>query len=202
MRIGCCSGRGLRIRIPKSWKRSSARCSGISTPTSSSCSTRSPTGCARVFRTENALTLPISGTGSAGHGSVLRQPARAGRHRDHRRERRVRRAHVRGRAPVRRRGRARRTTVGPRHRSAAAARRAARRNPHARLLAVVHAETSTGVENEIAPLAALQQTDTLLARRHRHVARRHPRRGRRRGASTPCTRARRSASACRPASRR
>jgi alanine-glyoxylate transaminase/serine-glyoxylate transaminase/serine-pyruvate transaminase len=34
--------------------------------------------------------------------------------------------------------------------------------PHARLLAVVHAETSTGVENEIAPLAALQQTDTLL----------------------------------------
>src|SRR4029079_4485768 len=35
-------------------------------------------------------------------------------------------------------------------------------NPGARLLAVVHAETSTGVENEIAPLAALQQTDTLL----------------------------------------
>jgi len=35
-------------------------------------------------------------------------------------------------------------------------------NPNARLLAVVHAETSTGVENEIAPLAALQQTDTLL----------------------------------------
>ena len=39
---------------------------------------------------------------------------------------------------------------------------AQRANPHARLLAVVHAETSTGVENEIAPLAALQQTDTLL----------------------------------------
>ena len=35
-------------------------------------------------------------------------------------------------------------------------------NPHARLLAVVHAETSTGVENEIAPLRALQATDTLL----------------------------------------
>jgi alanine-glyoxylate transaminase/serine-glyoxylate transaminase/serine-pyruvate transaminase len=39
---------------------------------------------------------------------------------------------------------------------------AQRTNPHARLLAVVHAETSTGVENEVAPLAALQQTDTLL----------------------------------------
>jgi alanine-glyoxylate transaminase / serine-glyoxylate transaminase / serine-pyruvate transaminase len=32
----------------------------------------------------------------------------------------------------------------------------------ARLVAVVHAETSTGVENEIAPLAELQQSDTLL----------------------------------------
>ena len=32
----------------------------------------------------------------------------------------------------------------------------------ARLVAVVHAETSTGVENDIAPLAALQDTDTLL----------------------------------------
>jgi alanine-glyoxylate transaminase/serine-glyoxylate transaminase/serine-pyruvate transaminase len=34
--------------------------------------------------------------------------------------------------------------------------------PGARVLAVVHAETSTGVENEIAPLRALQGTDTLL----------------------------------------
>lgn len=37
-----------------------------------------------------------------------------------------------------------------------------RENPDARLLAVVHAETSTGVENDIAPLAALQSSDTLL----------------------------------------
>ena len=85
-----------------------------------------------AFRTANALTLPISGTGSAGHGGVLRQPARAGRHRDHRRQRRVRRAHVRGRAPVRRRGRARRRAVGTRDRSAAAARRAARASRRAR----------------------------------------------------------------------
>ena len=98
-----------------------------------------------------------------GHGGVLRQPARAGRHRDHRRERRVRRAHVRGRAPVRRRGRARRRAVGharidPQQLLDAHARSI----PARALLAVVHAETSTGVENEIAPLAALQQTDTLL----------------------------------------
>jgi alanine-glyoxylate transaminase/serine-glyoxylate transaminase/serine-pyruvate transaminase len=35
-------------------------------------------------------------------------------------------------------------------------------HPGARVLAVVHAETSTGVHNEIAPLAALRETDTLL----------------------------------------
>jgi alanine-glyoxylate transaminase/serine-glyoxylate transaminase/serine-pyruvate transaminase len=34
--------------------------------------------------------------------------------------------------------------------------------PGARLVAVVHAETSTGVENEVAPLAALAETETLL----------------------------------------
>jgi alanine-glyoxylate transaminase/serine-glyoxylate transaminase/serine-pyruvate transaminase len=34
--------------------------------------------------------------------------------------------------------------------------------PDARLLAVVHAETSTGVENDVAPLAALADTETLL----------------------------------------
>jgi alanine-glyoxylate transaminase/serine-glyoxylate transaminase/serine-pyruvate transaminase len=39
---------------------------------------------------------------------------------------------------------------------------AQRAHPEARLAAVVHAETSTGVENEIAPLAAFQDTDTLL----------------------------------------
>jgi alanine-glyoxylate transaminase/serine-glyoxylate transaminase/serine-pyruvate transaminase len=35
-------------------------------------------------------------------------------------------------------------------------------HPDARFVAVVHAETSTGVENDIAPLVALQHTDTLL----------------------------------------
>jgi alanine-glyoxylate transaminase/serine-glyoxylate transaminase/serine-pyruvate transaminase len=35
-------------------------------------------------------------------------------------------------------------------------------HPHARLLAVVHAETSTGIENDVAPLRALQDTDTFF----------------------------------------
>jgi alanine-glyoxylate transaminase/serine-glyoxylate transaminase/serine-pyruvate transaminase len=39
---------------------------------------------------------------------------------------------------------------------------ARREHPDARLVSVVHAETSTGVENDIAPLAALRDTDTLL----------------------------------------
>jgi alanine-glyoxylate transaminase/serine-glyoxylate transaminase/serine-pyruvate transaminase len=39
---------------------------------------------------------------------------------------------------------------------------ARRDHPEARLVAVVHAETSTGVETDIAPLAALRDTDTLL----------------------------------------
>ena len=39
---------------------------------------------------------------------------------------------------------------------------AQREHPDARVVAVVHAETSTGVENDIAPLRALQDTDTLL----------------------------------------
>jgi alanine-glyoxylate transaminase/serine-glyoxylate transaminase/serine-pyruvate transaminase len=39
---------------------------------------------------------------------------------------------------------------------------AQREHPGARLVAVVHAETSTGVENDVAPLGVLQETDTLL----------------------------------------
>src|SRR5262245_65352110 len=35
-------------------------------------------------------------------------------------------------------------------------------HPHARLVAVVHAETSTGVENDVAPLRALQDTDSFF----------------------------------------
>ena len=54
------------IPTPRSPRRSRCRCSATSTPPSSPSSTRRASGCAQVFRTANALTLPISGTGSAG----------------------------------------------------------------------------------------------------------------------------------------
>jgi alanine-glyoxylate transaminase/serine-glyoxylate transaminase/serine-pyruvate transaminase len=114
-----------------------------------------------VFRTANELTLPISGTGSAGMEACfvnLLEPGDtaivgvngvfgermcdvAGR---------CGAAVVRVEQPW---GRA----IDPQQLLDAQA-----AHPGARLLAVVHAETSTGVENEIAPLAALQHTDTLL----------------------------------------
>ena len=114
-----------------------------------------------VFRTKNALTLPISGTGSAGMEACfvnLVEPgdtvvvgvngvfgermcdvaARCGAE-----VVRVEEAWGRALDPQR--------LID-----------AQREHPHARLLAVVHAETSTGVENDIAPLAAIGDTDTLL----------------------------------------
>jgi alanine-glyoxylate transaminase/serine-glyoxylate transaminase/serine-pyruvate transaminase len=114
-----------------------------------------------AFRTTNALTLPISGTGSAGMeacfvnlieagdavivgvngvfgGRMCDVAARCGAE------------VVRVDEPW---GRA----IDPQRLLEAQAAR-----PDARLLAVVHAETSTGVVNDVAPLRALQGTDTLL----------------------------------------
>jgi alanine-glyoxylate transaminase/serine-glyoxylate transaminase/serine-pyruvate transaminase len=114
-----------------------------------------------VFGTANALTLPISGTGSAGmeacfvnllepgdtaiigvngvFGERMCDVARRGGA-----------DVVRVEAPW---GRA----IDPQPLLDAQ-----RAHPSARLLAVVHAETSTGVENDVAPLVALQGTDTML----------------------------------------
>jgi alanine-glyoxylate transaminase/serine-glyoxylate transaminase/serine-pyruvate transaminase len=114
-----------------------------------------------VFRTENALTLPVSGTGSAGMEACfvnLLEP------RDHvivgvngvfgermcEVARRTGAEVTRVEAPW---GRA----IDPE-----ALLDARRKRPDTRFVAVVHAETSTGVENSIAPLAVLQETDTLL----------------------------------------
>jgi alanine-glyoxylate transaminase/serine-glyoxylate transaminase/serine-pyruvate transaminase len=114
-----------------------------------------------VFRTENALTLPISGTGSAGMEACFVNLLEPGDtaifggngvfgERMCEVARRCGAAVVRIEAPW---GRA----IDPQQLLDAH-----REHADARVLAVVHAETSTGVENEIAPLAALQQTDTLL----------------------------------------
>jgi len=114
-----------------------------------------------VFRTENALTLPISGTGSAGMETCfvnLLEPGDTaivganGVFGDRMCEvaRRCGADVVRIEAEW---GRA----LDPQLLLDAHA-----QHPHARLVAVVHAETSTGVENDVAPLRALQDTDTYF----------------------------------------
>jgi alanine-glyoxylate transaminase/serine-glyoxylate transaminase/serine-pyruvate transaminase len=114
-----------------------------------------------VFRTDNELTLPISGTGSAGLEACcvnLLEPGDTAiigvngvfGERMCEVARRCGAEVVRVDAPW---GHA----IDPQQLLDAHA-----AHPGARLVAVVHAETSTGVENEIAPLAVLQETETLL----------------------------------------
>jgi alanine-glyoxylate transaminase/serine-glyoxylate transaminase/serine-pyruvate transaminase len=114
-----------------------------------------------VFRTKNALTLPISGTGSAGMEACfvnLLEPgdtAIVG----------VNGVFGERMAEVARRCGADVLRVEEAWGRALDPQRlidAQREHPDARLLAVVHAETSTGVENDIAPLATIADTDTLL----------------------------------------
>ena len=114
-----------------------------------------------VFKTDNALSLPISGTGSAGMEACfvnLLEPGDTaiigvngvfGE--------RMCEVARRGGAEIVRVEQPWGRAIDPQQLLDAHA-----QHPGARLVAVVHAETSTGVENEIAPLAVLQQTDTLL----------------------------------------
>jgi alanine-glyoxylate transaminase/serine-glyoxylate transaminase/serine-pyruvate transaminase len=114
-----------------------------------------------AFRTNNALTLPISGTGSAGMEACFVNLLEPGdiaiigvngvfgeRMCDV--ARRCGAEIVRVEAEW---GRA----IDPQQLLEAHA-----SHPGARLLAVVHAETSTGIENDVAPLAAIADTETLL----------------------------------------
>jgi alanine-glyoxylate transaminase/serine-glyoxylate transaminase/serine-pyruvate transaminase len=114
-----------------------------------------------VFRTDNTLTLPISGTGSAGMEACFVNLLEPGDtaivgvngvfgERMCEVARRCGADVVRVEEPW---GRA----IDPQRLL-----HAQRDHPDARVVAVVHAETSTGVENEIAPLAELQSSDTLL----------------------------------------
>jgi alanine-glyoxylate transaminase/serine-glyoxylate transaminase/serine-pyruvate transaminase len=116
-----------------------------------------------VFQTANRVTLPVSGTGSAGMECCLVNLLEAGDTaivgvNGYFGERLCEVARRIGAEIVRVEGEwgrpldperlleAQRTVAGGR----------------ARLLAVVHAETSTGVRNEVGPLRALQETDTLF----------------------------------------
>ena len=106
-------------------------------------------------------------TAAAGHrylrdGDRPGEPARAGRHGDRRRVRVLRPAHRRDCSPLRRAMWSRwRPTGASTCRTALVD--ALDQHPDARLLAVVHAETSTGVEHPLAELgAAMRGSDTLL----------------------------------------
>jgi alanine-glyoxylate transaminase/serine-glyoxylate transaminase/serine-pyruvate transaminase len=114
-----------------------------------------------VFRTANTLTLPISGTGSAGMEACFVNLIELG-------DKAI--VAVNGVFGERMCEVARRCgadvvrveepwghPIDPQRLLDAYA-----HHRDARLVAVVHAETSTGVENEIAPLAELQESDTLL----------------------------------------
>ena len=114
-----------------------------------------------VFKTSNPLTLPISGTGSAGMEACfvnLLEPGDTASigvngvfgERMCEVARRCGAEVVRVEAPWG-------DPIDPQRLLDAQA-----AHPRARVVAVVHAETSTGVESEIAPLRSLQETDTLL----------------------------------------
>ncbi len=115
----------------------------------------------KVFKTANALTFPISATGSAGMEACFVNLLERG-------ETAI--VGVNGvfgerMCEVARRAGAEVVRVDEQWGRALEPQRlldAQRERPDARLVAVVHAETSTGVENEIAPLRALQDTGTLL----------------------------------------
>src|SRR5213592_3125558 len=114
-----------------------------------------------VFRTRNPLTLPLSGTGSAGMEACfvnLLEPGDTAI---------VGANGVFGdrMCEVARRTGADVVRVEERWGLPLDPQRlldAQREHPDARVVAVVHAETSTGVENDIAPLRSLHDTDTLL----------------------------------------
>jgi alanine-glyoxylate transaminase/serine-glyoxylate transaminase/serine-pyruvate transaminase len=120
--------------------------------------------CARLrtaFRTQHALTLPISGTGSAGMEACFVNLVEPGD---------VVIVGVNGVFGERMCEVARRCGAEVVRVEAEWGRPldpqqlldAQRSRPEARLVAVVHAETSTGVENDVAPLRDLSATDTLL----------------------------------------
>jgi alanine-glyoxylate transaminase / serine-glyoxylate transaminase / serine-pyruvate transaminase len=114
-----------------------------------------------AFRTANTLTLPMSGTGSAGMETCFVNLVEPGDtviigvngvfgERMCEVARRCGGEVVRVEAPW---GRA----IDPQRMLDAH-----REHLGARVLAIVHAETSTGVLNDVAPLAAIRETDTLL----------------------------------------
>ena len=105
--------------------------------------------------------LPDLGPRLGRHGVLLRQPGRAGRQGDRVPQRRVRRPHDRERRALRRHRRSSSRTSGASRSIRNKLEDALKKNPDARVVAFVHAETSTGVQSD---------AKTLVEIAHKHDA--------------------------------
>ena len=107
-----------------------------------------------LFQTEHPFTIPVSGTGSAGMETCFVNLIEPGRRSGGVRQRRVRHADVGHRRPDRREADLASTPRGAGRSIREAVRKAVRgRNP--KVLAVVHAETSTGVRQPLEDLGEI-----------------------------------------------
>ena len=191
-----CSDPDRPIPTPRPPSRSGQPLLGHLDPCSSAILDETCERLRQVFGTTNRRTLPLSATGSAGMEAAFVNTVGPGD---------VVVVAVNGlfgQRMSRWRSRCGAEVVAVEPSGAAGRRRAgARRPPAPKLIAAVHAETSTGVLSDLEPLGR-RQGRRAAAGRLRHLARRRPGARWTTGASTSPTRARRSAWASRRAWRR
>ena len=108
-----------------------------------------------VFRTKNEITFPISGTGSAGMEAAMANLIEDGDEIVVGVSGRVRRAAGGGRRAARREGASRSTRSGGGSSSPRRSRRRSKIAKRPKLVALVHAETSTGMHQPIEEISAL-----------------------------------------------
>ena len=152
-------GPGALQPVPRGWRRSAGRCSATSIPSSSRCSTRRATGCGRCSAPTTRSRCRSAAPGSAGMEARVRQRRRARATSSSSASTACSASACatwrRAAAPTVVRVDAR---VGPRRSTRSALLDA---HPSPKVIAVVHAETSTGVRNDVAPLGA-GKGDALL----------------------------------------
>ena len=167
-------GPGRQTVLPRVMEALQRPTSGISIPDKipPRARTRSATDCVPCSRRQYVDALPMSGYRGRRAWRRARQSDRARRHRDHRREWRVRRAHVRG--GVRCGAEVVRVDEpwGSRDRPRSVC--STRAWQPCAVLAVVHAETSTGLRTMWRPSPRSGRNDTLLVVDSGHLTRRHP----------------------------
>ena len=140
---------GPRIRTRRSRWPWPDRCSATSIRSSWRCSTSTNDRLRQVFAHVERPDAAGQRDRIGRHGGVVRELRPAGRPGRRRGQRRLRRAHVRGGGPA-----AAPTSSGSTPRGASRSTRTGllAAHPAPAIIAVVHAETSTGVRNDIAPL--------------------------------------------------